>query len=169
MRRFWLAAGLVLLIGLQLNGWQPGGRVTPALVLAGALAVGLYSELGVGLRWGVLGGALLDLYSQQTVGLFTLAIIMAYLPLFILSRSQVEELNLGFRLSLATLAAVLYELVLLVVLNLSGTFPFFAELRDVATLNVAATVGAFLLLSWPASRLIPTNARPLPQRSLSRP
>ncbi len=157
------------LVALQTSGIF-GGRVLPAFVLAGVLAWGLSAEIETGLRWGVAGGILLDLYAGHQVGVFTLAILLAYLPLFAASRVASDERGVAIKLALAVAAGVIYQLVLLVATNLGSDFPFFAELRDVATLNVVATIGVFLLLLWPAAKLAATatpHARPLPQRPFS--
>lgn len=170
-RRITLSVAVLVLAALQSSGLF-GGRVLPAFVLAGVLAWGLSTDLDSGLRWGLAGGVLLDVYAGHQVGMFTLAVILGYLPLFAASRGAVDELGLALKLALAAAAALIYELVLLTVINLTTTFPFFAELRDVATLNVVATTGVFLLLLGPAGKLAATttaHARSLPQRPLSRP
>ena len=134
---------LLLLLGLQISFWPSvTGVVMPAFILAAAFAVGLQDRLLTGFRIAFIGGLLLDLYAQLHFGRFTLAALAGYGLAVVLLRGQTADLiSTPYRLSLVTAGALLYELVVLIFIRVgNGSFPFFSQLTQVATLNVLATV-----------------------------
>lgn len=163
--------GLVLLVlafvGLQISFW-PGitGAVQPAFLLALAVAFGLTTRVQYGFWLAFSAGLVLDFYAQQRFGTFTTAILAGYLVLFAYLGRRPSELSLGFAATLFLTASVIHELVILSVIELTtDNFPFFAELTQVATLNVAGSLAAFLL-TYGALTALQNARRPRHERSL---
>lgn len=143
------AVSLVLGFGLQAVLWPDVTLLMqPAFLLVIALLVGFNRGLAPGFWFAFTAGLLLDFYAQQRFGLFTFAMLLAYLPAFIYWQTRTNELTLPTKITLTVTAACIYELVLLVVIRLGNSeFAFFAELLQVATLNVVGSVIAYAVLA----------------------
>lgn len=155
----------LVILSIQVSLWpQITTGVLPAFGLAAALAWGLAPGSSVtgpararvsssgnlrgGLWLALASGAILDLYAQHHLGLLTVASGLGYASIWLVVRPPVDDLGWPNRLSAAFLAAVAYELIILLVLNLTtDNFPFLALLFQVATLNVVGTVIVFAALT----------------------
>ncbi|MSU76093.1 hypothetical protein EXS54_01300 [Patescibacteria group bacterium] len=153
----------LVILSIQVSLWpQITTAIMPAFGLAAALAwglapgssvtgparahVGSASHLRTGLWLALASGALLDLYAQHHLGLLMIASGLGYASIWLVVRPPVDDLGWPTRLSAALLAAIIYELVILVVMVLTrSNFPFLAELLQVATLNVVGTVIVFAM------------------------
>lgn len=155
-------------IGLQIALWpQLTYWVLPEFVLVLAFSWGLATDVGNGFRLAFVSGLLLDLYSQQNFGMFTLALVLAYSILLPFTRTPSSEMSSPLKLSLFAVAALVYELVILLFLNFtSGSFPFFAELLQVATLNIASSVVLFALIRPLIERYASPDQVRLPPKAL---
>ena len=140
---------ILVLIGLQVSLWpQLAPGAIPALVVVAAIARGLAGDVAGGLRTAFVGGLMLDLYAHHYFGLFTGATLIAFATCLVFGGSNPNELRIPGQLGVMLLAAVVYELLILLILTVAvDHFPFFASLRYTATLNVLATMFSFILLA----------------------
>jgi hypothetical protein len=164
-------AGLLLalfgLVELQVALWPAVTSLAmPAVILTAAVAWGLTGSLGGGFRLALGGGLLLDLYAQHSFGRFSLACLAGYAVLLIVGRARPEETPLSRQIGLMLAAAVVYEVILLIITALTTSrFPLFAELLRVTTLNVLSSLLLFavwrpLFGRWRDNRSL-HHARPL--------
>lgn len=155
----------LVILSIQISLWpQITTGIMPAFGLAAALAwglspgqtmtgpararVGSASHLRGGLWLAIASGAILDLYAQHHLGLLTVASGLAYASVFLVVRPPVDDASWTNRLAAATLAGIVYEVIVLSVLNLTtDNLPLLALLFQVATLNVVGTVLVFALLA----------------------
>lgn len=164
-----LEAFIVLgVIALQVALWpQITFRFLPEFVLVLAFSWGLATGVGSGFRLAFVSGLLLDLYSQQNFGMFTLAMVVSYATLLPFAKTPSSELSWPLTLSLFALAVSVYEVVILLVLNFTNaSFPFFAELLQVATLNVVSSVVLFALVRPLVGRYASKDRTRRPSRTL---
>lgn len=165
MKPLLIVLGWLLILAIQVALWpQVTQGIQPAFTLAAALAIGLApgssvtgpararvstsSNLWTGFWMAVISGTVLSLYAQHHFGLLTAASALGYASVWLVVRPPLDDLGWPGRLSAAALAAVIYELITVLVLKITvDNFPFLAELGTVATLNVLGTITAFALFT----------------------
>ena len=154
---------ILVAIGVQITLWpELTNRVLPAVVLAMAVVWGHRESPATGFQLAFLGGLLLDLYAQHSFGLYTAATLAGYGTVWLVQRPS-EDSGLGERLASFAVACLIYELMLVIIINFSGVFPFFDSLLKVSTLNIAVSLGLFVLMQplITTAKAPPRHARPL--------
>lgn len=169
MRRVGEFFALLMLLAVQVTLWpELTGRFLPAFSFIAAFSWGLARSVPAGFQLAFISGLLLDLYTQQHFGLFTVATVLGYSPLWFFLRGRPAELSGSLKLALFVMGATVYELTLLVWLTVANAhFPFFAELLKVATLNVVSSLVFFSLMAPLVDRYV-RSVYPAERSGLSR-
>ncbi|MCB9453230.1 MAG: rod shape-determining protein MreD [Anaerolineaceae bacterium] len=128
-----------------------GGR--PDLVFLMVVAWSVHAPLNEGVTWAFMGGVLLDLLSAAPTGTSIPGMVLV---VFIVNalQNQLYNLNLLLFLGIVGIGTVLQEIIVIVILSLTGFTVLFVESLGYVVLPTAAYNLAFALpVYWVARRI----------------